>query len=113
LSSKQDLLSTSLAFKARFAINQLRLQNKICYQPALSSKQNMLLMRGVDISPQRKKTMKRRRRKKKAKLFSLQLTPYIIMCKGKMLQGSHLSGAEIPRKYDDIELVQLVLTHSG
>jgi len=30
-----------------------------------------------------------------------------------MLQGSHLSGAEVREKHDDTVLVQLVLTQSG
>jgi hypothetical protein len=29
---------------------ETNIQNKICYEPALSSKQDLLLMRGVDIS---------------------------------------------------------------
>ena len=80
----------------RHVCQSVCLKKKICYEPALSSKQDLLSMRGVDIKPQHKQTKTITKKSQ-----------------GQMLQGSHLSGAEVPVNHDDIVLVQLVLTHSG
>jgi hypothetical protein len=75
----------------------------------LSSKQDLLAMLGVHISPQHKKTQKKTMTKNERK-FSLQLTPCLIWVPSQMLHGSNLSSAEIPVKHDDIVITQLFLT---